>query len=67
MFFMENIQKLNDLVDFLIEKNLKLQSEKEQLQKKIEILLDNNDLLYKKNKDMILEINKTLTASFNNG
>lgn len=64
---MENIQKLNDLVDFLIEKNLKLQSEKEQLQKKIEILLDNNDLLYKKNKDMILEINKTLTASFNNG
>lgn len=64
---MENMQKLNDLVDSLIEKNLKLQSEKEQLQKKIEILLDNNDLLYKKNKDMILEINKTLTASFNNG
>jgi hypothetical protein len=63
---MENIQKLNELVDSLIEKNLKLQGEKEQLQKKIAILLDNNDLLYKKNKDMILEINKTLTASFNN-
>lgn len=63
---MENIQKLNELVDSLIEKNLKLQDEKEQLQKKIAILLDNNDLLYKKNKDMILEINKTLTASFNN-
>lgn len=63
---MEKIQKLNNLVDSLIAKNNQLQKEKEDLQKKISILLDNNDDLDKKNKDMILEINKILYTNFNN-
>lgn len=63
---MEKIEKLNNLVDLLITKNKQLQIEKEDLQKKIAILLDNNDELDKKNKDMILEINKILYVNFNN-
>lgn len=64
---MEKINKLNQLIDTVLEKNSRLESEKEVLQRKISILLDKNDELDRKNKDMILQINKILSVNLNNG
>lgn len=63
---MEDIIKLNSLVDDLLRHVDTLKQDKEVLQKKISILLDKNDELDRKNKDMILQINKILSVNLNN-